>query len=135
MDFSTTADIVKRDDQRQIAYGWASVFEVNGVPVVDRQGDVIAPEEIQWAAHSFLSDSRIGKALHGGDPVGRVVESVVLTREIQKSLGIDLGRSGWFVGMHIPDPATWERVKSGELSAFSIGGRGRRRDVEVPSAP
>lgn len=134
MDFSATAEIVKRDDERQIAYGWASVFEVAGAPVVDRQGDVIAPDEIQKAAHAFLSDSRIGKALHDGQQVGRIVESIVLTKEIQKALGVDLGKAGWFVGMHIPDPVTWERVKSGELPAFSIGGRGRRRDVEVPSA-
>lgn len=129
MNFETTAQIVKRDDDKQIAYGWASIFEVGGKPVVDRQGDMISAEEIRKTAHSFVQHSRVAKVLHEGDATGTIVESMVLDRDVQKALGIDLGKSGWWIGMHIPNPDIWARVKSGELPAFSIGGRGRRREV------
>lgn len=129
--------IAKADDSLQVVWGFASVIEENGAPIVDGQGDVIYPVELQKTAHEFMRASRAGGFMHAKDPggrayqVGEVVESVVLTRELQKALGIDLGMAGWLIGMHIPDKALWAKVKSGELSAFSIGGSGQRTDVEI----
>jgi hypothetical protein len=69
--------------------------------------------------------------MHAGGAVGRLVETVALTREKQDALGIPEGAvpEGWWVGYKIDDAATWERVKSGELRSFSLGGRGERRPV------
>lgn len=124
--------ICKVDGERKLAYGWFSVIEENGQPVVDSQGDVIDEEVLVDAAHRFLTDSRAGKMMHKGRRVADVVESIVLTRDVQKALGIELpeGRIGWFAAMKFRDDDVWDRVKSGELQAFSIGGTGIRSEAE-----
>ena len=48
---------------------------------------------------------------------------------MQKALGVDLGKVGWFIGLKIEDDGVWKRVKSGELAAFSFGGRGVREPI------
>jgi hypothetical protein len=123
-----SACILKIDDEERLAYGWASVFAVAGQPVIDRQSDRIAEKEAVDMAHRFMS-KRVIKALHSGSAIGHLVESAVFTPDIQKALGIDLGQSGWWVGVKIDDEAAWQRIKSGELTAFSIGGSAQRTPV------
>jgi cation transport regulator ChaB len=114
--------ILKADDDERIVWGWASVVTEKGVPVVDKQGDVISPEEISKAATEFMLDVRVAKAMHDGEQIGHVVHSFPLTNELAKALGIQSEREGWIIAQKITDDETWARVKSGELSAFSIGG-------------
>ncbi len=114
--------ILKADDDERIVWGWASVVTEKGVPVIDKQGDVITPEEISKAATEFMLDVRVAKAMHEGEQVGHVVHSFPLTNELAKALGIQSEREGWIIAQKITDDETWARVKSGELSAFSIGG-------------
>lgn len=123
--------IIKLDEEQRVVYGWASVVEEDGSPVVDSQGDVIAPATLAKAAHSFVADFRTGKVMHGGRRVADLVESVVFTEDLQKALGIRLGKVGWFVGFKVRDEATWERCKKGTLAGFSIGGVGLR--VPIPT--
>lgn len=121
--------ITKVDPDRRLAYGWFSVVEVSGDPVVDVQGDVIKAATLVDAVHKFMTDSRAGKVLHRGERVADVVESLVFTADVQKALGIDLGRVGWFGALKFRDGEVWDRVKSGELRAFSIGGVGKRAAI------
>lgn len=122
-------EISKLDIEKQIVYGWASVVEKNGVPVVDQQGDVISIDEIEKAAHKFLTDCRIAGDSHITKGVGHLVESIVFSKDLQKALDIDLGQTGWFVGFKVTDDDVWNRVKKGELSMFSIGGTGSRKEI------
>lgn len=115
-------------------WGWASVIEKDGKPVIDHQGDMIEPEELVKAAHDFITNSRTAGVMHSradGQPVkiGHVVESVVLTRDLQKALGINLDRAGWLIGMQITDPTVKQQVSDGVLKSFSIGGKGRREEI------
>lgn len=128
--------ITKTDDDLKVVWGWASMVEKNGEPVIDRQGDVIRESVLQKAAHNFMVDERTGKVMHQGKRVADVVESIVLTKAIQKTLGVDLGQSGWFIGMKIRDNDLWQKVKSGEFTAFSVGGQGQRIPInfEVTNA-
>lgn len=126
------SEIAKIDPEQRLVYGWASVYAEAGQPVIDKQGDRISEAEVVKMAHRFISEARVAKALHTSPPVGVVVESLVLTDDIQKALGIDLGKSGWFIGMRVDDDAAWDRVKSGELRTLSIGGKGVR--VRQPEA-
>ena len=116
----------KIDSDMRVVWGWANVYEDGGEPVVDAHGDVIDEADILKAAHTFVADVRAGKVMHGGRRIGTIVESLVLTRTLQKVLGIDLGKAGWFIGMKIDDPDVWKQVKEGTLRAFSFGGTGRR---------
>lgn len=128
-EFTTGGEIAKVDDERRVVWGWASVYEEAGKAVVDLQGDVIHEDDILDAAHDFVTSSRKSLAMHQGNPVGTIVESLVFTLDIQKALGISLGKSGWLIGVHIHDEEVWKQVKSGRFRAFSIGGVGIREEV------
>lgn len=130
-DFSVSLPVSKLDDDLRMVWGWASVVEEGGVIVTDTQGDQIDIADLSKAARDFMNFSRLGGDMHSVMGVGTVVESIVFTPELQKALGVDLGKVGWFVGFHVTDDKVWKRVKNGELQAFSFGGRARREDVNA----
>jgi hypothetical protein len=110
--------------------GWASVVSQDGKPIEDWQGDVIDIDDLRRAAHDFISDVRVGKAMHGGSQIGEVVESLIIDDDIAKALGMADSRRGWFVGMRVNDETVQKRIRDGELKQFSIGGVGRRVEIE-----
>src|SRR5690348_16762945 len=88
------AKAAARDDLEDgLVWGFASVAEKDGRPVVDQEGDVIDEAELQRAAHAFMKD-RTGGVMHlrteDGSVVkaGEIVESAVISSELQKALGI-----------------------------------------------
>lgn len=121
--------ILKTDDEQRMVYGWASVVTEKGVPVIDRQGDVIEADTLVKAVNNFMEHVRVGKAMHTGDQVGVVVHSLPITKEIGEALGIQSDREGWVVAYKVYDDAVWAMVKSGELAAFSIGGRATKEEI------
>jgi len=125
-----SGSILKADDEERIVWGWASVVTENGEPVVDRQGDVITPDEISKAATEFMLSVRVAKAMHDGEQIGHVVHSFPVTNELAKALGIQSDREGWIIAQKITDDEVWKRVKSGELKAFSIGGNAVSEDID-----
>ena len=124
-----TGKILKADDEQRMVYGWASVITENGEPVVDRQGDVIEAGTLVKAVNKFMEHVRVGKAMHVGDQVGVVVHSLPITKELGDALGIHSDREGWVVAYKVYDDNVWNMVKSGELAAFSIGGRAVKEDI------
>lgn len=120
--------ILKTDEEQRIVYGWASVVTEKGEVVVDRQGDVIEPDTLVKAVNKFMEDVRVGKSMHTGDQIGMVLHSMPITKEISEPLGIQSDREGWVVAFKVYDDDVWNRVKSGELAAFSIGGRAMKED-------
>lgn len=132
MDFKLGFTFEKKDTSGRFVRGWASVASVNGVAIEDFQGDVVAMDDLRKAAHRFVTDARVAKAMHKGGAVGQVVESVLIDDEFAKALGVSDPRRGWWIGMEILDPNIRKRVRTGELKAFSIGGKGRRTPMENP---
>ena len=123
------AKIIKINDEARIVWGWASVVSVAGEPMVDRQGDIISAEVMTKAADRFMEDVRVAKAMHEGAQIGEVIHSFPLTKELGEALGVHSALEGWIVAMKVHDDSVWNRVKSGELAAFSIGGMGKRNAV------
>src|SRR5690606_20552294 len=95
--------IAKVSAEQRLIYGWASVATVNGAAVVDSDDETVDDVTLVKAAHQFMMDSRAGKIMHQGRRLADVVESIVFTPELQKALGIDLGKTGWLIGMKIRD--------------------------------
>jgi hypothetical protein len=118
--------IVKAEPMKQLVYGWFSVIEKDGVPVVDVEGDVISEDDLLHLVHTFNAGPRISKLNHDGQPVGRVVELACLTRDVQKAMGCQLDRAGAWGCSHIEDPGAWARVLSGEFTGFSWDGLSKR---------
>ena len=145
--FELTADIVKVDKAEQLVFGWASIVSINDKLVTDVQGDRIEPTVLEAAAYDFCLHARVAGHMHedgtDGDieQVGDLIESIVFTPEktaaMLKSLkaqGIDAKMTmpfcGWWIGFHLTNGKVFSRVASGELRAFSVGGRGSRRKAD-----
>lgn len=129
-DFDVQGQILKVDNAQRMVYGWASVITENGIPVVDTQGDVIKAETLVKAATEFMLSARVAKDMHSGGKIGEFVHSMPITKEIADALGISSDKEGWIVACKVYDNAVWEKVKSGELKAFSIGGRAKREKIQ-----
>lgn len=131
MDIKKIFEIVRKDEDQQLVFGWASIAKTaDGQTLVDYQGDVIDPEELEKSAYDFVLNSRATGEEHNPDKrgKGRMIESMVFTKEKQRALGIPEGilPEGWYVGFHIDDPDTWDKVKKGSYLMFSIEGTGER---------
>lgn len=145
--FEIHGSVVKladRTDHRHLVFGWFSIVSINGRTIEDTQGDMITSDTIENAAYEFILESRAAGEMHtpgtDGDirTRGRIVESCVFTIEKQRAMiaslhaqGItaavlDLGCVAWWGGFLIEDEGTWAKIVSGELKAFSIGGKGKR---------
>jgi hypothetical protein len=121
-----SADILKLDAERRIAWGWASVSTLKGELVTDLQGDTITPAEMEKMADKFMSSARMAKAMHEGDQVGEIIHSLPLTAELAKAFGFETDREGWIIGMKIHSEEVWKGFKDGKYKGFSIGGRAKR---------
>lgn len=125
-----TFKIAKVKTPEQLVFGWSNeAVDKDGAIIVDHQGDFILPEDLEKAAYDHVLYSRNLGEQHERVGVGRLVESVVFTKEKQKAMGIPLGlipECAWWVGYHVDDDDVWKRVESGEYDAWSIGGSGRR---------
>ena len=121
--------ILKRNDEERLAFGWAYVSTVNGEISLDHSGEFIRPELLAKAATNFMLSMRTAKRMHSGESIGEVIHSMPLTNDVAKALGIQSDREGWIIAIKVHDEQVWQDVKSGKLAAFSIGGRALKEMV------
>jgi hypothetical protein len=139
-----TAQIAKTDNDQQIVFGWASVsIGKDGQLLVDRQDDVIFPEDLEHAAYDFVLNSRQGDSMHDEVTKAHLVESVVFTREKLEKMGLQFSPDSeiakttkadsevcmWWTGFYVADTEIWKGVKEGRFKAFSIGGTAVREPI------
>ena len=139
--FNAHGTISKVDDDKRQVFGWASVTDLNGEPVTDRQNDWIAADELEKAVYDYVLKSRVGGTMH--ERVGKsqpkatseMIESFVITPEKIEKMGLPEGSLpiGWWTGFQVRDEDTWNKVKKGELMSFSIHGMGKRQKVDKQS--
>ena len=116
--------IVKLDSEQRRAFGWASVItDEDGQHFHDHQGTLIPTHELEESSYEYVQKSRKAGEMHSRtNGIGTLIASIVMTPEVRKAMDLPPGKVGWFVGFQVEDDATWARIKSGELSEFSIGG-------------
>lgn len=125
--------IKKSDDEKMLAFGWASVaVRVDGEVVVDWQKDIIEPAELENAAYEFVRLYREGGEMHERGGAAVLIESVVFTEEKMQAIGIPAGTLpvGWWIGFKVTDPDVWEKVKDGTYQMFSIEGTAERVEAD-----
>ena len=127
-DTHLNGEILKRDDEERLVWGWAYVSTIKGELALDHSGETIAPDVLAKAATDFMLDVRAGHFMHMDQQIGVVVHSLPVTKELAEALGIRSEREGWIIGVVVNDE-TLARVESGELTSFSIGGRALKRSL------
>lgn len=127
-------EISKIDEDRQLVFGWAYVtHDKDGQVSVDKSGEFVDDyEEIEKAAYDFVVKSRAGDADHTNIKGSEMVESMVFTPEKIEKMGIPQGTipTGWWVGFKVEDADLWKSVKEGKRLAFSVHGKGTRKEVD-----
>jgi hypothetical protein len=96
--------------------------------VVDAQGDIMAAEVIRKAAHRFLAQynkaTKLGLMHKDFKPRFELVESYLAPMDFDLN-GFKVKQGAWLMTVKVLDSAVWERVRRGELTGFSIGGKAR----------
>lgn len=103
----------KFDDELQVVYG-----EVYAPNVPDAQGDFMSEVEVMRMAHNFMMSRRLRSIDTNHDNAengSMVVESFIVNEG-----DVIYVPGAWVVGVYIPDPVVWAKVKSGELNGFSM---------------
>ena len=119
-----SATILKTDPKEQRVWGWAYVCEdANGI-VQDHSGDIIGSDNLREVV--YKSAFKLAhKVEHKEKLDGRLVDTLFVTPDILDLIQKSGVQSGWLIGLQIEDKKIFKQVESGELSCFSIGGRGR----------
>jgi hypothetical protein len=116
-------ELMKMDEEKQLIYGVVLVPDVE-----DLQGDICSKEDIEEAAHDYLVNSRLIKAQHRAPTDADVVECYIAPVDIPLGKGIAPAGS-WIMVSKIHSPAMWEAIKKGDITGYSIGGRGTREEI------
>ena len=118
--------ITKTDAKRMLVFGFANVAVAkNGKIVVDLHDDIIPEHVLEDAAYNYVLQARVGGFEHKKMGVARLIESVFLTAEKIKAMGLDDKKfkgAAWWVAFKVDDPEVWAKVEDETLVAFSIGG-------------
>ena len=118
-----SVELIKLDDDQRLIYGVVLVPDVE-----DLQGDICSKEDIQEAAHEYLVKSRLIKAQHKAPTDAEVVECYIAPIDIPIGKGIAPAGS-WILVTKVNSSAMWTAVKKGEITGYSIGGRGKREEI------
>ena len=122
--------IAKSNDDEQLVFGWASVAKnADGTTPLDWQGDEIDALDLEPAVYKFNLEFRDANDSHKkNSDCGKLVESVIFTKEKMASMGIPEGvvPEGWWVGFKIDDQEVYQKVKTGIYKMFSIEGSAKR---------
>jgi hypothetical protein len=128
IDIALVVNITKSTEAGLVS-GWASVAKNrDGSIPMDWEDDMILPEELERAAMAFMHDYAESGIQHQGPSVGRVVESIVFTKEKQRVLGIppNCVPEGWFITVQLHDEVAKQKVRTGACKMFSIQGSAKR---------
>lgn len=124
--------VAKIAEDEQLVFGWASITKTaNGQTVVDSQDEIIETEDLEPAVYEYVLNFADMGLDHVGEPVGKMVESLMLTSEKAAAMGISGAiPEGWWIGFHVPNPDVFAKFKSGEYGMFSIQGTAVPEEVE-----
>jgi len=120
--------ILGSNKERQIVYG--VVLE----PMkLDSQDHIMTPRDIEDTCHRFMGNGCVIKSEHDKEIRAKPIESFVAPQDLQyhhHDLGTQTVRKGsWVLGVHVSDPAHWQRVISGDYTGFSVGGFGLHTEL------
>lgn len=126
-DFQSYGRILKTDNETHYVTG--IVYE----PMVeDTDGNYMTEEEIAKAAHWFMKNAGKADIQHCFEKAENVevVESFVAKSDMEIE-GQTIKKGTWLMTMEVGDTDVWERIEKGEITGFSMGGKGAYSEVDV----
>ncbi|MCK5601946.1 hypothetical protein KAR91_08760 [Candidatus Pacearchaeota archaeon] len=109
--------VAKEDEDERIVYG--IVYESE---TVDSQNDKASEAEIRKAAYQFMEEVQTFRVNHKGPPIGvRVLENYIAPSSF-KLKGQKVKKGSWVLVTRILDDDVWEKIKSGEITGYSMAG-------------
>lgn len=122
--FSREVPITKTVEEKRIVYG--VVYE----PLVkDSDGHWMRAEEIEKMAHGFMRNLRLHQI--DRDHSQEAGEGIVVESFIARKGDPDFPEGAWVLGTQITKAETWEAIKRGEITGYSIQGVGEL----IPDTP
>lgn len=114
------APIVRADDEQRIVLG---PVLIPGEP--DTDGDVVSAEQVERVAHLFARKYANLDIAHTMDNRADLVESYIAPVDLDfeqpgTGLAVRVPKGSWILGAYVSDEATWQAVKEGRLTGFSI---------------
>ncbi|MEC2706124.1 XkdF-like putative serine protease domain-containing protein [Bacillus thuringiensis] len=121
---SKQVSILKTEEEKQLVTG--VVYEPD---VEDSHGDIMTAEEIEKAAYTFMENyQHIDKQHDEIAGKGTVVENWIAKSDM--TVGEQEVQAGtWLMTVRVDDADTWEEIKKGEVTGFSMGGFGERVEI------
>lgn len=126
---SITFKIEKADKTGRWVAGWLSVVQKDGKVVEDSQGDRMSMETLRTGVHKYMRGSRAIKKQHSGDTIGEMSEIIMIDDDFAKAHGITHGKRGAWGLAEITDPVVQKSVARGDVTGWSMGGKGKRTPV------
>ncbi|MGV9142081.1 MAG: XkdF-like putative serine protease domain-containing protein [Promethearchaeota archaeon] len=121
IDESYDLDEVSKSDEKQFVLGKVLIPDK-----VDSQKDILRKEEIEKAAWRFMRNSHaVGYRHTDYAPNSYIVESYIAPVDMEINEN-KIKKGTWMLGVKVENDELWKEIKNNKLSAFSIGGYGRR---------
>jgi hypothetical protein len=109
-------DVSKKEDEHIVA------GVVYAPDEVDAQGDTATEEEIRKALYSFMESSQKFKINHEGKYIDSKVLEIYIAPidfEINKQ---KIKKGSWVLVSRVLDAEAWKKIKSGEITGYSLAG-------------
>ncbi len=121
----TQVEFVSKAEDKRLVTG--IVYEPD---TIDLQDDYATADEIQEAAHDYMAEAQVVKAMHEGKPLSiDVVESYIAPLHFNLDDGQLVKKGSWVVVLKVNDEEVWKKVKTGEFTGLSMGGHAEREAV------
>lgn len=112
--------LTRKAETKQQVFGYVSVPWLE-----DSYGDVMTPDSIEFAAHSFMhnlvTQNTEGKTGIGEEHWAFFDRSYPIQTLIDYDGNIGGIPYGWWLGTQIADPVVWQKVLSGNYAGYSLG--------------
>ncbi|MEO1338058.1 MAG: XkdF-like putative serine protease domain-containing protein, partial [Myxococcota bacterium] len=122
--FSKSIPLIKNTNPADERFVLGVILEPE---IVDAQGDIYSAEEVRQAAHRFMEDFGELGLMHQLrlNHQAKIIESYIAPTDLVFP-NTTIRKGTWLLAVRIVDDDLWHRVKTGELTGFSIGGSARR---------
>ncbi len=113
--------VSKSSNPERMVIGIANMTTVKGQLIEDLDGDTFSTQAVIEWMRDIIKTHRSVDFDHTTEPSMELVQGFVLSDDVQKALGIDLGFEPALVEVHVADDADWAKVEQGDWM-FSIAG-------------